>query len=256
MDYVICLCYSSEKGFYTKYSSAPCGEDDVIFRSHEKRGYQDHRITVSEAETKIEINISTNFGYGHVSYLLTTISKNGLPILDFSTEKIYVINHEDVQTFVAPPKDWSNLFMQIINAIHNFQSEQYYAAAKKYVDELSKIAQTQSLTIKRFLYSGESPTRWNKKSMILLVMSDRINNLLGQLMSAKVDRRDLISTCIELCQQYLKAIAKNYPLFDLSDSRASRIEDALLIVHQFLHVQKLSNLFTETIVAHPLKDAE
>lgn len=245
MDYAICLCYSSEKGFYTKYSSAPRGEDEVIFRSHEKRGYKEHRIEIPEAQ--IEIKISTNFGYGSVSYLLATISKDGIPILDFLPEKLRVLNHADVQTFVAQPKDWEGLFKQIIDAIANFNTEKYYTAALNYIDELSKFPQMQTLVVKRYLHSEKS-TQWDKKSLILHQTSKRVNNLLCQLLLTKIDKEDLITRCKTLCLEYAEVIVKNYPLFDQWDGRNSNVEDAMLSVHRYLHGQKASNLFIEKLI--------
>lgn len=181
--------------------------------------------------------------------MLATLSKNGAPILDFSTEKIYVLNQDDVQTFVSRPNDWTGLFKQIIDAFANFNNERYFTAAKCYVDELSKISQMQSIIVKSYLYSDRS-SQWKEKKLILLVMSDRINNLLTQLMLAKVDRGDLLTECVNLCQQYLGAVAKNHPLFDQSDNRESRVENALLTVHQFLHRQKSSSIFLEIMMTH------
>lgn len=246
MDNVICLCYSSEKGFYTKYSSSPCGEDNVIFRSYEKNGYKDCKITIPNAQ--VEIKIFTNFGYGSVSYLFARISKKGIPIFDFSPKKLFILNHAGIQDIVAKPGDWYDLFVQIINAISNFQTETYYTSAKTYMEELCKMAQMQSLDIRGHLHDKKS-TKWEGDLLVMCQMSRCIKNFLSQLMIAKIEREDLTKECMALCQQYLETMAIKYPSFDHSDTRMTQIEETLYVVHQYLYELKVSRLFLETMLA-------
>lgn len=253
MDYVICLCYSSEKGFYTKCSSSSCGEDEVIFRPHEQAGFRTHKITIPEAQ--IEIKISTNFGYGSMSYLIATISKEEIPILDFSAEKLCVLNNAGVQNIVVKPRDWNDLFLQIINTISGYRTEKYYNAAKAYMAELCRMNQAQSIEVKRQIHI-EKTSKWDTSLLVLLRVSDCLRNLLSQLMAAHMDREDITNESISLCRQYLSVLATKYPLLNHSDTRMPQIEDALYTVHQYLYEKKVTGVFLETLMGQQSKHTD
>ena len=64
--YPLCLCYSQDKGLYTKRFTENEDSDDLLYRPHGFVGFVND--LVKSPDQNVEIEIQTNFDYKSASY--------------------------------------------------------------------------------------------------------------------------------------------------------------------------------------------
>ena len=85
----ICLCYSEDKGLYTKQLLPDEKPKELLFRPNNNRGERHEPVKIPQENITIIIN--SYFDYGQKSYLNAIVKRNDLIILDFDTKKLQVL---------------------------------------------------------------------------------------------------------------------------------------------------------------------
>ena len=224
-----CLCYSKEKGLYTKY----CYEDDndncILIRAWETKGYKSKTVKIEEENLTISIN--SNFGYGRSSYLTATINKDGKKLLDYDVEKIQVLNNVSVTSLCVKENDWYSLFNKIINIYNNSHSNNILASAIGYIDALSSELDKHEIFIKSALHETEL-TKWDEDFLVILHCGDKIVDFLEGIELSCLNDVTVINHSLLLCEKWLNRIHNIQ--FESSDSRTARIAKTLLSIHVFM----------------------
>ena len=147
-QYTMCLCYSEEKGLYTKSFSENDISDELLYRPHGYAGFVNDIIPIPNKDITIEVQ--SNFGYHSASYLRATIKKDSRYIMDFDLSKLYVMRNMGVRTLDVPLYDWNKLFDKIIHAYKESLTEGYTTASIAYIEELSNMLDKDAISIKEY----------------------------------------------------------------------------------------------------------
>lgn len=86
--------------------------NNSVFNAYDKPGWKNTTISCGD----FRVIIRANFGYQGASYLQATIEKGGRLILDFSLDKLYVLNNSSVSAFSAKTEYLESLFPKIESA--------------------------------------------------------------------------------------------------------------------------------------------
>ncbi len=225
MNENICLCYSKGKGFYTRN----CFEcDDSVFRVYDSKGYRTTNIEVPE--TEINIKIASNFGYGANSYLFATIHKSGTQILDFSIDKIGMLNHNSINEISVQPEDWNSLLESIALTCNGQNTNSRLTGAIRYIDELNKVLNAESIEIVN-KQSG-SPTIWEGEFLVTLLVGDRLRDLMEGLRIANIEDEVINEHILTLCSRFVR----NLKHLDINpeDSRVIRLAETLTCICEYM----------------------
>jgi len=157
-----CLCYSKDKGLYTKCCCGEESDNTIIIRPWQTKGFKSQRIKIDEEH--LEIFIHSNFGFGKSSYLYAIMNKDNKRLLDYDIEKIFILNNVSVSYICVKEQDWDSLFSKIIE-IYSNANNNASASAIGYIDEISTTLEKHEMFIKGALHE-EKFTKWDEDFLI------------------------------------------------------------------------------------------
>ena len=197
--YPLCLCYSQEKGLYTKRFTENEDSEELLYRPQGHVGFANDRLTIPEQE--VEIEIQSNFGYSSASYL-------------------------DV-----PLYDWDGLFSKLVEAYKESSVEAYTTSSIAYLEELSAMLDKNEVVIKGNLEEKKS-TQWKGDFLIELFAGKKIRDLLRGFEIAGTSDQIVVKHTLSLCTKYIRKV-KLLDL-DFSDSRVIQISETMMLIHRFM----------------------
>lgn len=224
-----CLCFSNEKGLYTKRLSENESPTELLYRPQGYVGFVSDKFTIPGQN--VEITIQSNFGYGNASYLRSTVTVGNRNILDFDLSKLYILNLCSVTTLDVPLYDWDGLFMKIINAYNIIPIDNLTTSSIAYVEELSDVLDRDQIQVKGYM-DHEKTTCWEGRFLITLHVGRKIQDLLKGFEAAEVSDSVLLKHTINLCRKYI-SVFKSLAL-DYEDSRVEQLSKTLLSIHKFM----------------------
>ena len=228
-QYTKCLCFSNEKGLYTKRISEDITSEELLYRPQGYVGFVNDKIVIPGQD--VEINIQSNFGYGSASYLRATIKKGARSLLDFDLSKLYILNNLGVRVFNVPLYEWTKLFDKIIKAYKESSIEDYTTSSIAYLDELSDMLDKEEICIKGG-FEKEKSTEWKGDFLVALFAGNKIRNLLKGFKEAQLSDPIVMKYTLNLCRKYINKV-KALSL-DFNDSRVSQFSETLMLIHQFM----------------------
>lgn len=227
--YPLCLCYSQEKGLYTKRFTENEDSDELLYRPQGYVGFICDKVVVPTQD--VEIDIQSNFGYGSASYLRATIKKGSRLILDFDLSKLYILRNMGVRSFDVPLYNWDRLFEKIISAYNDSFVSGCTTASIAYLEELNDMLGKDKIIFKGE-FEKENNTEWKGDLLVTLYFSNKIRNLLKGFEEAQISDSLVVKYTLNLCRNYIRKV-KSIEL-DFSDSRVSHISDAMMLIHKFM----------------------
>ena len=227
--YPLCLCYSQEKGLYTKRFTENEDSEELLYRPQGHVGFANDRLTIPEQE--VEIEIQSNFGYSSASYLRATFKRGNSFILDFDLSELYILNNCSVKTFDVPLYDWDGLFSKLVEAYKESSVEAYTTSSIAYLEELSAMLDKNEVVIKGNLEEKNS-TQWKGDFLIELFSGKKIRDLLRGLEIAGTSDQIVVKHTLSLCTKYIRKV-KLLDL-DFSDSRVIQISETMMLIHRFM----------------------
>lgn len=241
--YPLCLCYSQDKGLYTKRFTGNEDSEELLYRPHGHVGFVNDKLTIHGQE--VEIEIQSNFGYSSASYLRATFKRGNQYVLDFGPSKLYILNNCSVKTFDVPLYDWDRLFSKLIKAYKESSIETYTTSAIAYVEELSAMLDKSEVVIYGNLEETKS-TKWDGDFLVELYVGNKIRDLLNGFKIANTSDPVVIKHTLNLCRKYISKVKSL--LQDYSDSRVSQVSDTLMIIHHFMCENKTGIEYLELLL--------
>ena len=111
-NYSICLCYTEEKGLFTKRLADGENEGVVLLRSHNEEWKRTIKASIPGTDTIIQV--CTKIGTCYNSFFYATIRNGENFVLDFDESKLQILNGGGVERITAHIGDWNGLFQKII----------------------------------------------------------------------------------------------------------------------------------------------
>ena len=227
--YPLCLCYSQDKGLYTKRFTENEDSKELLYRPQGYVGFVNDRLTIPEQE--VEIEIQSNFGYSSASYLRATFKRGNQYVLDFDLSELYILNNCSVKTFDVPLYDWDRLFSKLVEAYMESSVKAYTTPSIAYLEELSAMLDKNEIVIKGNLEEKKS-TQWKGDFLIELFAGKKIRDLLRGFEIAGTSDQIVIKHTLSLCTKYIRKV-KLLDL-DFSDSRVLQISETMMLIHKFM----------------------
>ena len=228
-QYVNCLCYSQEKGLYTKPVLCDEQAEGLLYRPHGYYGYVSDPIDIPEID--LHIQIESNFGYGSMTYLYATLTYKVKAVLNFEIDKLYVLRHSSVMYISVPEYDWNTLFDKIISAYKQVSSGHYQTSSVAYIEELDGMLEQESINVRK-TFEKEDPAKWEGDFMIALHAGRKLSDLIKGFDQAAPIDEVLTKHLLDMCRKYVAKIATLS--LDLDDVRVSQMSESLHSVHDFM----------------------
>lgn len=223
------LCFSKENGLYTRIISDGEQADDIIYRPHGYYGYVSDGINIPRSDLYIQID--SNFGYGSMAYFSAKLTYKGKVVLDFDTDKLYVLRHSGVSDLSVSLYDWNSLFELIISSYKQALSGHYQTSSIAYIEGISDMLDKNEIMV-RNTFEKEDPTKWEGDFLITLHAGRKLKDLLeGFDQAAQIDNI-IVQSLLNLCRKYVSKVASLS--LDLDDTRTSQMSECLIPVHQFM----------------------
>jgi hypothetical protein len=228
-QYVNALCFSKENGLYTRVVSDNEQADDIIYRPQGYFGYVTDEIDIPEGDFRIQID--SNFGYGSLAYLSASLSYKGKVVLEFDTEKLYVLRHSSVSYLSLPLYDWNSLFESLISAYKQALTGHYQTSSIAYIEEIGDMLDQKEIMVRK-TFEKEDPTKWEGDFLITLHAGRKLKDLLeGFDQAAQIDGI-ITKYLLNLCRKFVLKVTSLS--LDLDDIRTSQLSECLIPVHQFM----------------------
>lgn len=227
--YPLCLCYSQDKGLYTKRLIENEDSEELLYRPQGYVGFVNYKLTIPGQE--VEIEIQSNFGYGSASYLRATFKRENRYVLDFDLSKLNILNNCSVKTFDVPLYDWNRLFSKLVEAYKESSIETYTTSAIAYLEELSAMLDKNEVVINSNLEEKKA-TQWKGDFLIELFAGKKIRDLLRGFEIAGTSDQIVVKHTLNLCTKYICKVK----LLDLDygDSRVLQISETMMLIHKFM----------------------
>lgn len=229
-QYTNCLCFSNEKGLYTKRISENESLAELLYRPQGYVGFVSDKLSIPGQN--VEITIQSNFGYGNASYLRATVAVGNRYVLDFDISKLYILNKCSVTTLDVSLYDWDGLFKKIIDAYNLISIDNLTTSSIAYVEELSDMLDKDKILVKGNI-DNEDNTCWEGQFLITSHVGRKIHDLLKGFEVAKVSDSILLKHTMNLCRKYI-SVFRSLAL-DYEDSRVEHLSQALLSIHKFMY---------------------
>ncbi len=229
-QYTNCLCFSNEKGLYTKRISENESLAELLYRPQGYVGFVSDKLSIPGQN--VEITIQSNFGYGNASYLRATVAVGNRYVLDFDISKLYILNKCSVTTLDVSLYDWDGLFKKIIDAYNLISIDNLTTSSIAYVEELSDMLDKDKILVKGYI-DNEDNTCWEGQFLITSHVGRKIHDLLKGFEVAKVSDSILLKHTMNLCRKYI-SVFRSLAL-DYEDSRVEHLSQALLSIHKFMY---------------------
>lgn len=227
--YPLCLCYSQEKGLYTKRFTENEDSEELLYRPQGYVGFVDDKITIPGQD--IEIEIQTNFDYRSASYHRATFKKRNRYVLDFDLNKLHILNNCSVETFDVPLYDWDGLFSKLVKAYKELSMVTYASSAIAYLEGLSGMLDKNEVVINGNLEEAKS-TLWKGDFMVGLYVGKKMRDLFRGYQFANTSDSVVIEHTIDLCRKYIGKVKLQD--LDYGDTRVSQISETMMLIHQFM----------------------
>ena len=241
--YPLCLCYSQDKGLYTRRLMENEDSEEILYRPQGYVGFVNDKLTIPEQD--VEIEIQSNFGYSRASYLRATFKRGNQYILDFDLSKLYILNNCSVKTFDVPLYDWDRLFSKLVKAYKESSIETYTTSAIAYLEGLSAMLDKNEVVINGNLEEKKS-TQWKGDFLIELFAGKKIRDLLRGFEIAGTSDQIVVKHTLSLCTKYIRKV-KLLDL-DFSDSRVSQISETMMFIHKFMCENKAGTEYLRMIL--------
>lgn len=229
-QYTNCLCFSNEKGLYTKRISENESLAELLYRPQGYVGFVSDKLSIPGQN--VEITIQSNFGYGNASYLRATVAVGNRYVLDFDISKLYILNKCSVTTLDVSLYDWDGLFKKIIDAYNLISIDNLTTSSIAYVEELSDMLDKDKILVKGYI-DNEDNTCWEGQFLITSHVGRKIHDLLKGFEVAKVSDSILLKHTMNLCRKYI-SVFRSLAL-DYEDSRVEHLSQVLLSIHKFMY---------------------
>ena len=224
-QYTNCLCYSNEKGLYTKRLSENESPAELLYRPQGYVGIISDKLTIPDK--KIEITIE----YYSASFLRAIVAVGNQQILDFDLSKLYILNGCSIKTLDVPLYDWDGLFKKIIDAYNMISIDVFTTSYIAYIDELNDMLDKEEIQVRGYINEKDT-TRWNGHFLITSHVGRKIQDLLQGFEVAKVSNSILLKHTMNLCRKYISVF--NSLVLNYEDSRVEYFSKALLSIHKFM----------------------
>ena len=241
--YPFCLCYSQEKGLYTKCFTENEDSEELLYRPQGFVGFINDKVTIPGQD--VEIEIQTNFDYKSASYHRATFKKGDQYILDFDLSKLCILNNCSVKTFDVSLYDWDRLFSKLVKAYKESSMETYTSSAIAYLEGLSGMLNKNEVVINGNLEETKS-TLWKGDFMVGLYVGKKMRDLLRGYQFANTSDPVVIEHTIDLCRKYIGKV--KLLDFDYGDSRVSQISETMMLIHQFMCENKAGTEYLNMIL--------
>lgn len=242
-QYVNGLCFSKEKGLYTRIIFDGEQTDDIIYRPHGYSGFVSDVIDIPQSD--FHIQIESNFGYGNKAYLKATLTYQGKVVLGFDTDKLYVLMHSSVSFLSVLVYDWDFLFDSIISAYKNALSGHYPTSSIAYIEEISDMLDKKEIWIRK-TFEKEESTKWEGEFMVTLHAGGKLKDLLEGFDKAAQMDNVISKHLLNLCRKFVLKLTSLS--LDLGDNRTSQISECLIPVHQFMCKNKAGSEYLGMIL--------
>ena len=229
-QYTNCLCFSNEKGLYTKRISENESLAELLYRPQGYVGFVSDKLSIPGQN--VEITIQSNFGYGNASYLRATVAVGNRYVLDFDISKLYILNKCSVTTLDVSLYDWDGLFKKIIDAYNLISIDNLTTSSIAYVEELSDMLDKDKILVIGYIDNVDN-TCWEGQFLITSHVGRKIHDLLKGFEVAKVSDSILLKHTMNLCRKYI-SVFRSLAL-DYEDSRVEHLSQALLSIHKFMY---------------------
>lgn len=242
--YPLCLCYSQEKGLYTKRLTENESCDELLYRPHGYVGEVNEKRCIPGQD--IEIEFQSNFDYRNSkSYLRALIKKNNRSILDFDLAKMFILRNCSIQYQDVPVYDWDALFEKIIKAYNRASLDEYTTSSIGYLEELNMMLDKSEIIIKGD-YSEEQESHWKGVFSVILFASNKIRDFLKGYEDAQIADSTVQKQTHNLLLKYVYKV-KSMDL-DYSDSRVSQISETMMLIHKFMCENKAGTEYLSMIL--------
>ena len=237
-NYSICLCYTEEKGLFTKRLADGENEGVVLLRSHNEEWKRTIKASIPGTDTIIQV--CTKIGTCYNSFFYATIRNGENFVLDFDESKLQILNGGGVERITAHIGDWNGLFQKIIQRYNESLSGQCPLSSIEYIEGIRSILEKESISI-HGQFNDERTRLWQGKYIVLVYAASKITNLLSQLPHTQITDETFHHNCLSLCQHFLVKLAELD--IDLSDSRLFHLSNALWAVHKYMYDQQKGEEF-------------
>lgn len=242
-QYVNGLCFSKEKGLYTRIIAEGEQADDIIYRPHGYYGFVSDEIDILECDLHIQIN--SNFGYRSKAYLSAMLICKGKVVLSFDTDKLYVLNHSSVSELSVPLYDWDSLFESIIVAYKQALSGLYQTSSIVYIEEIGGMLDKKEILVRK-TFEKEEPTKWEGDFLITLHAGRKLKDLLDGFDQATQINNVITRYLLGLCRKYVLKVSSLS--LDFDDIRTSQMSECLIPVHKFMCQNKVGAEYLRMIL--------
>lgn len=227
--YVNGLCFSKEKGLYTRIIPEDEQADDIIYRPHGYYGFVSDVINIPEGNLRIQID--SNFGFGSMSYLSATLTYEGKVALGFDTEKLYVLRRSRVSDLSVSLYDWDSLFESIISVYKQALSGHYHTSSIAYIEEIGEMLDKKEILVRK-TFEKEDSIKLEGDSQISLYAGRKLKDLLeGFGQAGQID--SVISThLLNLCRKFVLKLTSLS--LDIDDISISQMSECLIPIHKFM----------------------
>ena len=238
------LCFSKEKGLYTRNISEGEEADDILYRPHGYYGYVKDNVNV--LDLGLNILFDTNFGYSSASYMRAKLISGGNVILDFNIEKLRILNHCSVETITVPVYDWDYLFYRVMSLSKQTSSEQERHLIA-YIKEIGIMLNQDVIEIKGTFEDNKS-VKWEGDYLVALYTGRKIRDLLDGLKKVPPFGEKVTNLLLDISRRYVSKVVKLNPYAD--DPRIPQLSDDLLAVHEFMCQEKAGAEYVNLILGN------
>ena len=225
MSQDIYLCYNKFDGLFT--SKNEYNSDKIELRFRTKPNSKDAYVaSISLEEEKIKINI-----YKKYNYLNATVDYNGNTVLDFSNDKLWVLNYSSVKLFTSEPNDLMTLYTKIVSVYHQNKNKEYPKGASEYITEVKQMLGVSFIQI-RSTYNKEDFTTWEGPFIVTLHCARKTIDLIKGINECPIVNSFIILQVIDLCKILLSKI-KGLSI-DYNDKRAIQFADCIESICVFM----------------------
>lgn len=239
------LCYDTvNKRLYVGWADT----NESLFPEHDKKGFKTFKFSIPNEP--VEIVISSNLHYLGASFLYAEFFIKGKSLLNFKdTKSLYLVNHNEINTFQVRAGNWEELFDTLVDTCNN-----HYLVCEsdidKYFCEIDNIIQCDKITVFRNK-TDDHPNLWEGSFFVLLHSLDLITNIIKCFEDSILNNNKyLVNRIMQTCRLFMQRFAMCYPLWGKSedDSRMERFSKELVVVHSFINQHGKSFEFVNFLV--------
>lgn len=225
-----CLCYSKDKGLYTKYLLPDENPEELLFRPNNNKGERHEPVKIPQENITIIIN--SYFDYGQKSYLNAIIKRNDLIILDFDTKKLQVLcKKSGVKYHCVMQRDWESLYNKLILAYQTSKSQAVPLSSIEYIDSIFQMMDMDELYVKNFMHSNKL-IKQKDKMRIAFYAGRKLKDFIDCFDLAQITDKTVIKHTINTCNQFLENISDQIIIWDKNS--VIFMSEIIFSIHKFM----------------------